>query len=224
MINKTRFPNIYEMRKGKHKVLLTKNLSKGKKVYGEDLISEGGVEYRTFDPNRSKLAASMMKAISQTGFKDDQTILYLGASTGTTPSHVSDIVGDGGKVFCVEFAPRVARELVAVCEDRSNMTIMLADANKPETYANKILEADIVYMDIAQKNQAEIFLKNCKMFLKKGGFGLLALKSRSVDVTKKPKEIYKQIRAQLEREITIVDYRELDPFEKDHAMFVVKKK
>jgi len=79
-------------------------------------------------------------------------------------------------------------------------------------------------MDIAQKNQAEIFLKNCKMFLKKGGFGLLALKARSVDVTRNPKIIFKEIREKLEKQMIIVDYRELDPYEKDHAFFVVKKK
>ena len=60
--------------------------------------------------------------------------------------------------------------------------------------------------------------------MKPGGFGLLALKARSVDVSRNPKEIFREIRAKLERELVIVDYRELDPFEMDHAMFVVKKK
>ena len=62
------------------------------------------------------------------------------------------------------------------------------------------------------------------MFLKKNGFGLLALKARSIDVTKRPKEIFKQVRQALEKELMIVDYRELEPYEKDHAMFVCKRK
>jgi fibrillarin-like pre-rRNA processing protein len=78
-------------------------------------------------------------------------------------------------------------------------------------------------MDVAQRNQAEIFIKNCNMFLKKNGFGLLAVKSRSVDITKKPRQVYQEVRKKLERELTVVDYRVLDPFEKDHCMFVVKK-
>ena len=82
---------------------------------------------------------------------------------------------------------------------------------------------DVVYQDIAQKDQVNIFLKNCNEFLKKDGFGLLALKSRSIDVTKNPKEIYKHVWKELEKHITVVDHRILDPLQKDHALFVVKK-
>jgi fibrillarin-like pre-rRNA processing protein len=148
----------------------------------------------------------------------------LGASSGTTVSHVSDIVGKDGLVYALDFAPRVLRDLVFVAEQRKNIAPVLADANQPETYAHLVSEVDTVFMDIAQKNQAEIFLKNCKMFLKKGGFGLLALKARSVDVTRNPKIIFKEIREKLEKQMIIVDYRELDPYEKDHAFFVCKKK
>jgi len=203
--------------------LFTKNLTPGKTVYTEKLTRAGDVEYRSWDPKKSKLAAGILKGLSQIGIRPGSVVLYLGAASGTTSSHVSDIVGKNGFVFALDFAPRVMRDLIFVCEDRKNMAPIYADANKPEEYEALVSEVDIIFQDIAQKNQTDIFLKNCKEFLKKGGFGLLAIKARSIDIKRKPKEIFREVRNQLEKKITIVDYRELDPFEKDHCMFVVKK-
>ena len=223
------FKGVYAIGSGYKTTLLTKNLVPGKVVYGEFLYydkDESGdkIEYREWNPKRSKLGAALMKEVSQISIKENDYVLYLGCSTGTTVSHVSDIVGTNGLVYALDFAPRVLRDMVFVAEDRHNIAPIMADANKPETYAHLISEVDTVFMDIAQKQQAEIFLKNCKMFLKDGGFGLLAVKARSIDVSRNPKDVFRQIRAQLEKEMTIVDYRELDPFEMDHSIFVVKKK
>lgn len=223
------FKGIYEKKLDRVSILMTKNLVPGTRVYGENLhrgLDEQGnnVEFREWTIERSKLGSALRKDVNQIGIKENDYILYLGASSGTTVSHVSDIVGKDGLVYALDFAPRVLRDLVFVAEQRKNIAPVLADANQPETYAHLVSEVDTVFMDIAQKNQAEIFLKNCKMFLKKGGFGLLALKARSVDVTRNPKIIFKEIREKLEKQMIIVDYRELDPYEKDHAFFVVKKK
>jgi fibrillarin-like pre-rRNA processing protein len=223
------FKGVYSIGSGNRITLLTKNLLPGKVVYGEFLFydkDENGdkVEFREWNFKRSKLGAALMKDVSQIGIKENDYILYLGCSTGTTVSHVSDIVGPNGLVFALDFAPRVLRDMVFISEDRKNIAPIMADANKPESYSHLICEVDTVFMDIAQKNQAEIFIKNCKKFLKPGGFGLLALKARSVDVTRYPKDVFREVRAKLEREFVVVDYRELDPFEMDHAMFVIKKK
>lgn len=218
------FKGVYARERGRETYIYTENLVKGQRVYGENLFREGEQEFREWDPKRSKLGAALKKEISQIGIKEGDYVLYLGASTGTTVSHVSDIIGKNGLVFALDFAPRVLRDLVFLAESRKNIAPILADANKPETYAHLACEVDTVFMDVAQKNQVEIFLKNCRVYLKKGGFGLLALKARSIDVTKNPKDIFKRVRTELEREMTVVDYRELDPYEMDHAFFVVKKK
>jgi fibrillarin-like pre-rRNA processing protein len=223
------FKGVFETKIAGKNILLTRNMTPGKTVYSEftyfDTDDKGNkIEYREWNPKRSKLGAALVKDISQMGMKENDYILYLGCSTGTTVSHVSDIIGPNGLVFALDFAPRVLRDMVFVSEDRHNIAPIMADANKPESYAHLVCEVDTVFMDIAQKNQAEIFIKNCKMFLKPGGFGLLALKARSVDVTRNPKDVFREVRAMLEKELAIVDYRELDPFEMDHAMFVVKKK
>jgi len=219
------FKGVYEAKIGGRTILLTRNMTPGKVVYAEFTYKDAdGIEYREWNPKRSKLGAALMKDVSQIGMKENDYILYLGCSTGTTVSHVSDIIGPNGLVFALDFAPRVLRDMVFVAEDRNNIAPIMSDANKIESYAHLICEVDTVFMDIAQKNQAEIFIKNCKAFLKPGGFGLLALKARSVDVSRNPKEIFREIRTKLEKEFSVVDYRELDPFEMDHAMFVVKKK
>ncbi len=223
MVRETKFPGVYEERKGRMNILLTRNLVPGRTVYSESLIREGSMEYREWNPMKSKLASSILKGISQTGLKPGQRVLYLGASTGTTVSHVSDIVGREGFVFAIEFAPRVARELMYVAEERKNIAPILADANQPDTYFHRVGQVDFLYQDIAQKNQAEIFLKNM-MFLKKDGFGMLCVKSRSVDIARTPADIYRMVRSQLEKELIVVDFRQIDPFQKDHCVFVCKKK
>ena len=223
-MQQTKFPGIFEHTVGKRRILLTKNLVKGKKVYDEFLVTEKNTEFREWNPKKSKLCAAILKNINQIGIKENDVVLYLGASSGTTPSHVSDIVGSNGFVFGIDFAPRVMRDLVFLAKDRKNIAPMLADAKKPESYADKISQVDIIYMDIAQKNQTEIFLKNCDLFLKKDGYGLFAVKARSIDVTKKPSIIFDQVRRELEQHVKLIDWKTLEPFQLDHVMFVCKKK
>jgi len=224
-MKQTQLQGIYEQKKGKRRILYTRNLTPGRTVYDEKLVREGKIEYREWNPRKSKLAAFLMKGGNQIGIKDSYTVLYLGASYGTTASHVSDIVGKGGFVFALDFAPRVMRDLVFLCEERNNIAPLFFDANKPQDYEGRLKKpVDVVYMDIAQREQAEIFLKNVEIFLKKGGFCLLAVKARSIDVTKKPGVIFKEVRKKLEEKLIIVDYKTLEPFEMDHAMFVCKKR
>ena len=215
---------IFEVYEDYKKRLYTVSLTPGKKVYDERLVKEKGMEFREWNARRSKLAAAILKGCQNIFMRKGDVVLYLGCSYGTTPSHVSDIVGKEGFVFALDFAPRVMRDMVFVCEDRKNIAPILGDANKPKSYADKVCMVDIVYQDIAQRNQVDIFLKNFNLFLKKGGYGLLAVKARSVDVTKKPKQIFAEVKQRLEKEVTIVDYRTLDPYELDHCMFICKKK
>lgn len=217
------FTGIFELRKGKKKLLVTRNLTPGKTAYIEKLFKEGDNEYREWIPGRSKLAAAILKGITKTGLNESSKVLYLGASTGTTVSHVSDIVTKGG-IFAVEFAPRVARQLVYLSEDRPNIAPILADASKPEQYEDKIEAVDFLFQDIAQKNQVEIFLKNTFKFLKQGGIAMLAVKARSIDVTKKPKQIFQDVKKDLKTKLEVIDYRILEPFQKDHCFFVCRRR
>ncbi|MBW2963629.1 fibrillarin-like rRNA/tRNA 2'-O-methyltransferase, partial [Candidatus Woesearchaeota archaeon] len=135
-----------------------------------------------------------------------------------------DIVGENGYIFALDLAPRTTRDLVFLCEKRKNIIPIMADANQLDLFTDKVTQVDIVYQDIAQRNQAEIFLKNINRFLKSNGYGLLAVKAKSIDIKKKPKVIFNEVRQFLEQHLTIIDFRTLEPFEKDHAFIIVKKK
>ena len=223
MIKQSKIFEVYESWQGRRKQLCTVNLVPGQDVYGERLVNENGIEYREWDAYKSKLASCILKGSLNIGIRKGDVVLYLGSASGTTTSHVSDIVGSDGFVFAVDIAPRVMRDLVFMCYKRKNIAPILADAGKTDILKDRICAVDAVYQDVAQKNQVEIFLKNSKLFLKGNGYALLAVKARSMDVTKQPKQIFREVRTQLEKNFTIIDYRELEPYQKDHAMFICKK-
>ncbi len=220
-IKQSKIFEVYEDNRGK---IFTVNLTPKKRVYGERLVKDGGVEYRNWDAKKSKLGATICKGSPNIGIRKGDVVLYLGAASGTTVSHVSDMVGKEGFVFALDFAPRVLRQLVFVAEDRKNIAPIFADGNKPLSYAGKISQADVIFQDIAQKNQLDIFLKNIKLFLKKDGYALLSVKARSINVARKPKAIFNEMKEKLGREMKIIDYRTLEPFEADHCMFICKNK
>jgi fibrillarin-like pre-rRNA processing protein len=202
------------------KNVATLNLVKGNNVYGEKLIRHEGEEYRLWDPFRSKLAAAMKKGMKNMPIKNGTKVLYLGASTGTTVSHVSDIIGSSGIVFAVEPATRVARELIEnVASKRRNVMPILEDARKPQSYFSIFGTVDVVYCDIAQPDQTEIAISNCVAYLKQGGVMLLVVKTRSIDVTMEPRAIVMQEAAKLQRSgFSIDQIINLEPFDKDHGM------
>ena len=206
--------------------LATKNLTPGKTVYGERLVKIEGEEYRIWDPFRSKLAAAILKGMKNLPIKEKDRVLYLGAASGTTASHVSDIVGKDGYVYCIEFSARSIRDLIDnVCRFRMNMAPILADARFPTQYASLVGRVDGIYCDIAQPEQAGILADNAKIFLKEKGWIVLAIKARSIDVTKEPSEIYKREVDVLRREgFRIFEVINLEPYEKDHAMVIAQFK
>ena len=206
--------------------LATKNLTPGRNVYGERLIRFEGAEYRVWDAFRSKLAAAILKGVQTVPIKPEHKVLYLGAASGTTASHVSDIVGEKGQVYCVEFASRSLRELVCnVCAFRLNMSPFLEDARLPEKYAMFISgKVDDIYCDVAQPEQAKLVADNADVFLKEGGWIMLAVKAQSIDVTKEPSVVYQQeVRVLEKRGFRVLEVVGLEPYDKAHAMIVAQK-
>ena len=202
--------------------IATKNLTPGTSVYGEELIQEDD-EYRIWNPRRSKLAAALLNGLENLEIQDTSKVLYLGASTGTTVSHISDIVTNG-RVYAVEFSPTTAKKLVQLSRQRLNIAPILGDATKPKDYLNIVEKVDLVYCDVAQPTQTELFMKNMNLFLKEDGMGMITIKARSIDVVQKPKKIFKQEEKKLiEKGFKIVDKVKLEPYEKDHIALVVEK-
>lgn len=219
------FPEVYWARvENGTKRLATKNLAPGKNVYGERLVTYKRVEYRLWDPFRSKLAAAILKGLTIVPISQEHKVLYLGAASGTTASHISDIIGEKGHVYCVEFAARSMRELANnLCPFRLNMTPILADARLPEKYSMFMEQVDDIYCDIAQPEQAKVLADNADAFLKSGGWIMLAIKSQSIDVTQDPVKVYKrEVNILKERGFATIEMVKLEPYDKAHAMIVSK--
>ena len=221
------FPEIYQitLEDGAHR-LATRNFAPGRNVYGERLIRMEGVEYRVWDAFRSKLAGGILKGLQTVPILPGHKVLYLGAASGTTPSHISDIVGENGHVYCVEFAQRSLRELVTnVVAFRLNMSPFLADARMPQKYSMFISgKVDDIYCDIAQPEQAKVLADNADVFLKEGGWVVHAVKAQSIDVTKAPSEVYQQEAKILRnRGFRVEQVVDLEPYDKAHAMIVAQR-
>jgi len=195
---------------------------KGIKVYNEKLKTYKNKEFRSWNPYRSKLAAAILKGLNFS-IKTDFKILYLGAATGTTVSHLSDVIKNG-LIYSIESSPIAMHELLKVSEKRTNIIPILEDANHPDRYSIFVSQVDLVYQDISQRNQAEIFIANAKRYLKSTAMGLLMVKARSIDISIKPKQAYNNVCSKIENEgFKINEVIELSPYEKDHAAISISK-
>ncbi len=200
--------------------IYTENLCKGKKVYNEKLVKAKGKEFRSWVPYRSKLAAAILNGLDFS-VKSDSKILYLGAATGTTVSHISDIVKDG-IIYSVENSAIAIKGLIQLSEKRNNIIPILEDANHPDRYGSIVSNVDLIYQDISQRNQADIFVNNANRYLRNGGMGILMIKARSIDVSLKPKEAYKLVTDNLKKNgFNITNMVDLSPYEKDHAAIII---
>ena len=213
--------NIFWFQIDGEKKLATENLIPKNKVYNEKLVKIKGTEYRIWNPFRSKLAATIMNGLRDFPFMQKSSVLYLGVSTGTTISHISDIVGQNGIIFGVEHTSRVARDFLdRVASHRKNIIPIIQDARKPQEYFSVFKKVDVAYVDIAQPDQTDIAIDNCKMYLKSNGYLFLVIKTRSIDVTKDPKKVISNEIKKLEPLFEIKQIINLQPYDKDHAIVI----
>ena len=213
--------NIFWFQIDGEKKLATENLVPKNQVYNEKLVKIKGTEYRIWNPFRSKLAASIMIGLRDFPFMQKSSVLYLGVSTGTTISHISDIVGQNGIIFGIEHTSRVARDFLdRVASHRKNIIPIIQDARKPQEYFSVFKKVDVAYVDIAQPDQTDIAINNCKMYLKSNGYLFLVIKSRSIDVTKDPKKVISNEIKKLESLFEIKQIINLQPYDKDHAIVI----
>lgn len=213
------FPGIWK----KGNSLFTQNLIPGDRSFTERIIRFHGKEYREWSPWRSKPAAAILKGLKIFPLKREIKILYLGIANGTTASFFSDIIGKEGLIYGIEISERAIRDLTSVAEKRGNIVPVLGNAKLPEEYS-WIEPVDLVYEDVATDDQSDILIRNSEKFLKPQGFAMMAIKARSIDVTKSPKEIYKEEIKKLEKRFEILEKIELDPYEKDHLFVVMRLK
>lgn len=206
------FPGVFK----EGQTLFTKALAPGS-VYGEEFKGN----HRAWNPYRSKLAAAIMNGLKNWPFKEGSDVLYLGAATGTTVSHVSDIAPKG-HVYAVEFAEVSMRKLIELSKKRKNISPLLQDARKPEDYQYLVGDVDVIYQDVAQPDQAEILIKNAQTFLKPGDYAILCIKARSIDTAEDPVKVFESEKKKLSEFFDILEAINLEPYDKDHRLILLK--
>ncbi len=223
-VKETMIEGMYQLKIDQKNRLATKNKVPGTNVYGERLIKVENEEYRLWDPFRSKFAAAYLSGMKLLPQLKAKNILYLGVSTGTTPSHFSDILEDGF-IYGVEFSPKVMRKFYRLAEQRPNLIPILADARRPEEYSSYVFDVDLLYQDVSQPEQAKIFGRNAQEYLKPGGEGIIAIKSQSIDVSLEPEEVFSKQMSILENNfgLKVIEHSKIDAYEKKHAVMIIKK-
>lgn len=222
-----RFGGVFVAR-GKEDALATKNLVPGESVYAEKRISvedQDGtkIEYRTWNPFRSKLGAAILGGIGDIHIVPGCKVLYLGAASGTTVSHVSDMVGPEGRVYAVEFSQRSGRDLLGVAQKRSNIIPIIDDARHPTKYRMMMSMVDVIFSDVAQPDQARIVALNAAHYLKIGGHIVMSIKANCVDSTAPPEAVFASEVKKLQQErIKALEQISLEPYERDHAVVTGK--
>ncbi|KAF9462764.1 Fibrillarin-domain-containing protein [Collybia nuda] len=219
-----RHPGVF-IAKGKDHMLVTKNLVPGESVYGEKRISiDGGVEgtkteYRVWNPFRSKLAAGVLGGLDDIFIRPGAKVLYLGAASGTSVSHVADIVGPDGVVYAVEFSPRSGRDLINMAKKRTNVIPIVEDARLPNRYRMLLSSVDVIFADVAQPDQARIVIHNAQSFLKDGGHVVISIKASCIDSTMPPETIFaSEVQKLKASQFKPLEQVTLEPYERDHAM------
>lgn len=223
-IEEHQFPGVFVIKDKERTTLSTKSLVPGQSFYGEKIISSEHGDYRLWAHRRSKLAAAIQKGLREMPIQLGSKILYLGAASGTTVSHVSDIVGKQGVVHAVEFSPVIARGLLELADSRNNIIPIVEDARHPSRYTSLVVgPIDVVYQDVAQPDQARILAENLKMFCSYGSWGMVAIKARSIDSASDVRSVYSQEISLLEKHgLDVVETVDLAPLEKDHMMVIVR--
>ena len=226
-----RFPGIFISNTAKESLLLTKNYAVGQTVYGEKHIqvedntskNEDGtplkIEYRVWNAFRSKLGAAIINGIKRIYMEPGSKVLYLGAASGTTISHVSDIVGETGVVYGIEISERSGRDLTNMAKQRPNLIPIIEDGRKPWRYRMMVSMVDCIFADVAQPDQARIIAINAHYFLKNGGGFVFSIKANCIDSTASAAAVFdNQIQELRKVGFKVKEKVTLEPYERDHAV------
>lgn len=205
-------PRLYILRRDR---LATRSPSQDS-LYGEHIVDG----LRVWDPRRSKLASLLSRYPCLEEVIPAGKVLYLGAANGVTVSYLSDILTDG-MIYAVEISPRAMRDLLLLAERRKNIIPILGDAARPETYRRIVEPVDLIYQDVAQRNQAEIASRNASIYLKPNGLMIVMIKAMSIDSTARAADIFDE---EIKRLWGVEVLRIVDlPYHRDHIAVVARK-
>jgi fibrillarin-like pre-rRNA processing protein len=212
-------PRLGARARGDRTELWTETVGSPPEVYGERWASLGGREFRSFEPGRSKLAAAIARGWTGPLPRPGERWLYLGAASGTTASHVADLLGPTGRLYAVERSLRPFARLLGLAARWPNLLPLLGDAREPEGYADVVPIVDGIYADVAQPDQVALVLANVTTFLRdRGGAVLLALKASSMGRERAAAAHLKAAESELAGHLTLAPPVRLDPFYRSHFL------
>ena len=190
--------------------------------YGEKVQKKGSKYLREWNPNKSKIAAAIKKGFNL-NLENNSSVLYVGCSTGTTLSHIADIVTKG-KIIANDISAESMLSLIPLLRIKTNISPVLDDYKKLVDLDVIKGNYDFVFQDVSQKDQVDVFIDIVKEFLSSSGQGAISLKTRSIDSTKTPKQVLNQSIEKIKRSgLRIINTYDLEPFEKEHYFLEVKK-
>ena len=176
-----------------------------------------GKKWISWNPYHSKLSAYVLAGGPEWPFEEKSNILYLGAAEGNTVSFLSYIC-HGGRIIGIDISSVAMAELLVLAEKRKNIIPFLGDAHFPKKYRPHTGIPDILYQDIAQRDQVEIFIRNYDFFDPKCGF--LMLKSRSLPG--KDNEVFRDTRKKMETRFKKVAAVNITKWAKGHMTYYVE--
>lgn len=215
-------PNLQRSEEDRRVLHWTAGLATPAEVYGERVRHRGSTAWRFWDPMRSKLAAALAKGYAGRLPREGERWLYLGAATGTTASHLADLVGAGGLVFAVEKSPRPFGRLLALANRYPNLLPLLADARDPGSFAGEVPPVDGLYVDIAQPDQVRIAVENGARYLRASGVALLALKTSSMGRERSSRDHLDDALEELDGVADVTDALPLDPMHRRHFFLEIR--
>jgi len=212
-------PRLWRRQVGDRVELWTEPVGELPAVYGERWTEFDGHPLRTFEPARSKLAAGIHGGWSGPLPRAGERWLYLGAASGTTASHVADLVGPGGDVFAVERSLRPFARLDRLAARWRNLGPVLGDARTPDAYADLVPPVDGIYADIAQPDQVAIVRRNVELLARAAGAAvLIALKTPSMGRERTAPRHRERAEVELAEFVDLAPAVRLDPFQRAHYL------
>jgi fibrillarin-like pre-rRNA processing protein len=209
---------LWERQEEERRVYFTEAAGSLPSVYGERTLSLPTATLRQWEPGRSKLGAALARGWTEPLPRPGERWLYLGAATGTTASHVSDLVGPEGAVYAIEKSVRPFARLLRLAEQYPNLLPILGDARRPEEFLGSVPPVDGVYVDLAQPDQVDIAWTNARLFLRGAGTLILALKTSSMGRTLEPRAHLAAATERLSGGFDLLPAVPLDPFHRRHYL------
>jgi len=174
-------------------------------------------KWDTWNPYHSKLSAYLIAGGENWPFKNNSKVLYLGSAEGNTISYLSKICKTD-TITAVDISAVAMAELLVLAKNKKNIIPCLNDAHFPERYRIQANNPDIIYQDIAQNDQVDIFIRNCNYFKPKHAF--LMLKTQSI--AGRNKEIFKETEKKLTEIFGKVETVNINKWAKGHSAYYME--